>query len=225
MKTHPASSAAGVLAALALLLVPADAKPGGGNGGGNNKGGGGGSEKDDKGNKGNKGGGADKGNKGGRKGDKEKGPEKAAKNDNKPDKDMSDKGNKGNNGNKGDKPGKNKGEDFSIERAPRFKDEERGAILGYFSRHKDNDGGLPPGLAKNLRRGKPLPPGWQDKVASGYRIEDDYWDSFTPVPYDWFPELRPEPDYALYYYGDRIVRVYEPRRTVVEVIIVPTIRF
>ena len=227
MKTHPASSAAGVLAALALLLVPVDAKPGGGNGGGNDKGGGGGgAEKGDKGNKGNKGGGADKGNKGnkgGGKGDKEKGADKAAKNDNKPDKDMSDKGNKGNNGNKGDKP--DKGADFSIERAPRFKDEERGAILGYFSRHKDNDGGLPPGLAKNLRRGKPLPPGWQDKVAAGYRIEDDYWDSFTPVPYDWFPELRPEPDYALYYYGDRIVRVYEPRRTVVEVIIVPTIRF
>jgi hypothetical protein len=211
-----------LLGVCALVLSPVDAKPGGGNGKDKGGGGGGQSEKGNKGEKGDKGGGGkEKGGKGGpdQQGKPDKGPDQQAKNDKKDKPDKIDKVEKM------DKPEKDKGKDFRTEEIVRFKDPERGAIVEYFGRYKDNDRGLPPGLAKNLRRGKPLPPGWQDRYSSGYRIEDEYWDSFTPVPYDWFPSLRRDPDVHLYYYGDRIVRVYEPRREIVEVIVVPTLRF
>ena len=110
-------------------------------------------------------------------------------------------------------------------REKRFRDNDREGLVRYFSRYKDREHGLPPGLAKNLRRGKPLPPGWRDKVSRGYVIEDDYQDYFYPVSYDLFPDLEVVPETRLYRYGDRIVRVYEPRREVIDLIIVPTIRF
>jgi hypothetical protein len=109
----------------------------------------------------------------------------------------------------------NKGKDIV-----RFQDSERGVIMGYFEGYRNQGQGLPPGLAKKVNRGKPLPPGWQKKVAPGYRIDDEWWPQFTPVPYDWFPGLRAEPDTRLYYHGDRVVRVYEPRREVVDVVII-----
>ena len=34
-------------------------------------------------------------------------------------------------------------------------------------------GALPPGLAMNKERGKPLPPGWQKKLARGQRLDDN----------------------------------------------------
>lgn len=207
----------------ALTLNLADAKPGGGNGNGKDKGGGGGGHSE-KGNKGDKGGGPpgqagkDKGNKGG-------GPDKQNKPDIGPDhqakKDKPDKPDKPE---KMDKVEKEIRKEIRTQDIVRYREPERGVIVEYFTPYKNNDRGLPPGLAKNLRRGKPLPPGWQEKYAPGYRIEDEYWDTFTPVPYDWFPNLRREPDVHLYYYGDRIIRVYEPRREIIEIIIVPTLR-
>lgn len=109
-------------------------------------------------------------------------------------------------------------------REARFRDDDRSSILGYFSEFKDQDRGLPPGLAKNLERGKPLPPGWQKKVSQGYVIEDDYYEYFHPVSDDIFPGVQRVPDTRLYQYGDRIVRVYEPRREVIDIIEVPTIQ-
>jgi hypothetical protein len=108
-------------------------------------------------------------------------------------------------------------------REARFRDDDRSSILGYFLEYRDRDRGLPPGLAKNLERGKPLPPGWQKKVSRGYVIEDDYYEHFHPVSYDLFPGVQRVPETRLYQYGDRIVRVYEPRREVIDVIHVPTI--
>ncbi len=104
-----------------------------------------------------------------------------------------------------------------------FENKDRERIVQYFSGHRDREHGLPPGLAKNLARGKRLPAGWQQRVAPGYVIDDGWWPAFQPVPYDWFPDIVVEPDTRLYWYGDRVVRVYEPRREVVDVIIVPTI--
>ena len=115
--------------------------------------------------------------------------------------------------------------EFAKWREKRFRDNDRDGVIRYFSEHRDHEHGLPPGLAKNLRRGKPLPPGWRDKVSRGYVIEDDYNDYFYPLSYDLFPGLEIVPDTRLYRYGDRIVRVYEPRREVIDLIIVPTIRF
>ena len=119
-------------------------------------------------------------------------------------------------GNGNDKAGKSQDPQFA-----RLKDDERGEIVTYFNRFQSNDEGLPPGLAMNQRRGKPLPPGWQKKLVPGYRIDEVSWLSFAPVPATWFPKLRMEPDTRLYHYGDRVVRVYEPRREVIEVIILP----
>jgi hypothetical protein len=117
---------------------------------------------------------------------------------------------------------KDKGEKaFKHGQAARFNDAERDDIVGYFGRYRNQGEGLPPGLAMNQRRGKPLPPGWQKKLAPGYRIDDISWLSFAPVPLEWFPKLRMEPDTRLYHYGDRVVRVYEPRREVIEVIVLP----
>lgn len=106
-------------------------------------------------------------------------------------------------------------------RFSRFKDNERNEIVDYFGRYRTQGEGLPPGLAMNQRRGKPLPPGWQKKLVPGYRINDNEWTSYAPVPSDWFPKLRMEPETRLYHYGDRVVRVYEPRREVIDVIVLP----
>jgi hypothetical protein len=106
-----------------------------------------------------------------------------------------------------------------------FRDDDRTGVIRYFSEFRDHEHGLPPGLAKNLQRGKALPPGWQKKVQGGYVIEDDLRDHFHPLEYSLFPGLEAVPDTRLYLYGSRIVRVYEPRREVIDIIEVPTIRF
>ncbi len=100
----------------------------------------------------------------------------------------------------------------------RFKDNERKEILDYFGRYRTQGEGLPPGLAMNQRRGKPLPPGWQKKLVPGYRIDDNEWSNYAPVPSEWFPNQRMEPNTRLYYHGDRVIRVYEPRREVIDVL-------
>jgi len=104
----------------------------------------------------------------------------------------------------------------------RFQDNERNEIVDYFGRYRTQGEGLPPGLAMNQRRGKPLPPGWQKKLVPGYRIGDSEWQSYAPLPSSWFPNQRMEPDTRLYHYGDRVVRVYEPRREVVDVVFLPS---
>ena len=114
--------------------------------------------------------------------------------------------------------------EFAKWREKRFRDNDRDGVLRYFSDYRDTEYGLPPGLAKNLNRGKPLPPGWRNKVSRGYVIEDDYQDYFYPLENDLFPGMEVIPDTRLYRYGDRIVRVYEPRREVIDMIVIPTIR-
>ncbi len=143
---------------------------------------------------------------------------------------------KGNSGGKGQgkngnahsqKANKGKGPDHADKAADkndkhsRFNDNERNEIVEYFGRYRTQGEGLPPGLAMNLRRGKPLPPGWEKKLVSGYRINDNEWASYAPVPSEWFPKHRMESNTRLYHYGDRVVRVYEPRREVIDVIVLP----
>lgn len=38
---------------------------------------------------------------------------------------------------------------------------------------KDKSGGMPPGLQKKVKRGKPLPPGWHKKLSKGDVMERD----------------------------------------------------
>lgn len=108
-------------------------------------------------------------------------------------------------------------------RVAQFHPGDRNRVIRYFEGFKGHKHGLPPGLAKNLQRGKPLPPGWRDKLVAGFVLDDPWRSPLTPVPYAWFPDLPVAEDVGLYWYGDRVVRVYEPRREIVEVIVVPTI--
>ncbi len=105
----------------------------------------------------------------------------------------------------------------------RFVDRDRDHIITYFSGHKGHSHGLPPGLAAKWDSGRRLPAGWRDRVVTGYVIEDEWRPYFEPVPYSWFPGITVVPDTQLYWYGDRVVRVYEPTREVVDVVVVPTI--
>lgn len=141
-------------------------------------------------------------------------------------KDKADKGDKDNKDNGKDHKDAEKADNGNAEwRKKSFRDDDRTGVIRYFSGFSDQERGLPPGLAKNLQRGKALPPGWQKKVQNGYVIEDDHKDYFQPLEYSLFPGLEAVPDTRLYLYGNRIVRVYEPRREVIDMIDVPTIRF
>ena len=106
-----------------------------------------------------------------------------------------------------------------------FRADDRTNVIRYFSEYRDKEHGLPPGLAQNYLRGRTLPSGWQTRVRSGYVIGDDLKDYFHPLEYSLFPGIEVVADTRLYLYGNRIVRVYEPRREVIDVIEVPTIRF
>lgn len=105
----------------------------------------------------------------------------------------------------------------------RFVDRDRDHIVTYFSGHKGHSHGLPPGLASKWASGKRLPAGWRDRVVVGYVIEEGWRPYFEPVPYSWFPGITVIPDTRLYWYGDRVVRVYEPTHEVVDVVVIPTI--
>jgi hypothetical protein len=134
-----------------------------------------------------------------------------------------DKGDKGEHGKAAKDVAKGDKKDSKPDKIVRFVDKDRNSIIDYFSGYRDRENGLPPGLAKNVARGKPLPPGWQKKIEPGYRIEDDLWSGFTPVPDEWFPSIRREPDTRFYFHGDRVVRVYEPRREILDVVVVPSL--
>lgn len=164
----------------------------------------------------------DKGSKGGGHGNSEKHKDGGKhENKGKPDKDNKDQKQAGKDHKDFDKAEKGDTE----WRKKSFRDDDRTGVIRYFSDFRDQERGLPPGLAKNYLRGKPLPPGWQKKVYGGYVIEDDFRDYFHPLEYSLFPGLEVVPDTRLYLYGNRIVRVYEPRREVIDIIEVPTIRF
>ncbi len=168
----------------------------------------------------------DKGGKGGGSDHSEKhSSEKGGGKDHKEDK-GNDKDHKEYKDHKNDDKGKGAKHDDKSEpwRAHRFEDNERTQFLDYFRGYESQPQGLPPGLAKNLRRGKPLPPGWQKKVNEGYIVDDETYGLFDALEDSLFPNLRPKPDTRLYLYGDRVVRVYEPKRQVIDIFQIPGIK-
>jgi hypothetical protein len=98
----------------------------------------------------------------------------------------------------------------------KFEDNDRKAILNIF-RAPDGRKQLPPGLAKNLKRGKPLPPGWQKKLNPGYRIENEIWNAFTPISYDMVPNAKRHPNAQLYYHDNKVYRVLNATREILDV--------
>ena len=105
----------------------------------------------------------------------------------------------------------------------RFQSSDHERVVTYFSAYKDRDHGVPPDIYRRWHEGRRLPSGWRDRLVPGYVLEDSWLPVFEPVPYTWFPQFVVVPDTRLYWYGDRVVRVYEPTREVVDVVVVPTI--
>ena len=68
----------------------------------------------------------------------------------------------------------------------RFTAAERHLIRVFFARADRQQAvaskNLPPGLQKNLQRGKPLPPGWQKKVAPGHSLDYRIYRQGTALP-------------------------------------------
>lgn len=109
--------------------------------------------------------------------------------------------------------------------AAKFTGKDRGDLVSFWDQYRGKPNGLPPGLAKNLRRGKPLPPGWQNKLKTGWRIDDEWWDRFDRVPSDFLPkDMKIPADTGMFLLGDRMVRVHEPTREVIDHVAVPTIK-
>ena len=98
----------------------------------------------------------------------------------------------------------------------KFNDNDHLQFRNFFA--PDNRKNLPPGLQKNLERGKPLPPGWQKKVAAGNTIEADWLKLMAPVSYDYFPKVQRTPGTRLYYHDNRLIRVNEETRIILDVI-------
>lgn len=123
----------------------------------------------------------------------------------KPDKDDHGKGNK----DKKDKPDQD-----------RFTDDERDGLIRLFGgKNNPSEGQLPPGLAKNLERGKPLPPGWEKKLVAGNRIDNDFLPLLIPVSYDDIPRVRRVPGTKLYAHNDRLFLVRDLTHEIVDVIL------
>jgi len=121
---------------------------------------------------------------------------------------------KGNKNKDKDKPGKgNKGGGSNFEK---FGDRESQELNRLFN--PENRKNLPPGLQKNLERGKPLPPGWQKKLAAGQVVDAGWLGLMTPVPYDFVPGIRAVPGTRLYHHDDRVIRVNEETRVILDVI-------
>jgi hypothetical protein len=89
-----------------------------------------------------------------------------------------------------DKPGKAKGpKDQPVVRVV-FNESDRGVFREYYRTHREAVKPLPPGIAKNLARGKPLPPG-----IAKTRVPDA-----VLVQLPWRPR-----DYTVFLVGDRVV--------------------
>lgn len=77
---------------------------------------------------------------------------------------------------------------------------------------------LPPGLQKNVARGKPLPPGWQKKLSRGERLDLDTYRQGIGLPDDLLRRLPPAPPGSeILQIEDRIIRLDAATRTILDV--------
>ncbi|MBQ0799640.1 MAG: hypothetical protein KBT63_10175 [Porticoccaceae bacterium] len=76
---------------------------------------------------------------------------------------------------------------------------------------------LPPGLRKKLARGGELPPGWQKKVDRGEVLDDDIYQHAYPLPENIIDRVRRIEGTTVRQIDDRIVRVQDATRTVLDV--------
>jgi hypothetical protein len=94
-----------------------------------------------------------------------------------------------------------------------FSTGERDQIRAYFAANPSDRQQLPPGLAKKNK----IPPGWQKKLAPGYRLPDDVWAHRVPLPHEILAQLPPPPaGVVLVRIHDRVLKVAEKTREVLD---------
>ena len=110
----------------------------------------------------------------------------------------------------------------------------RNASFNYFQDHReyryddDNNGSsrdkpkkmksLPPGLHKKLARGGELPPGWQKKVAHGEVLDTDLYRQSRSLPEELLNRLSTDADTELRLLDDRVIRIINDSRVILEVL-------
>ncbi|BDS07230.1 hypothetical protein NT6N_22700 [Oceaniferula spumae] len=100
-----------------------------------------------------------------------------------------------------------------------FHDDHVEILQDYFTPYHETHR-LPPGIAKQVAKGKGLPPGWHKKLHHGKRIDDGLWNYLVPLPHELDQRIRYHDDpYRYYILNDRIVRVHPDNRTLLGVIL------
>lgn len=84
--------------------------------------------------------------------------------------------------------------------------------------HPSRQQNLPPGLAKNVARGKRLPPGWQKKLGIGKTFPQSIYDHAIPLPPYILHQLPVQPQgTALVVVQGKVVRLLEATKTIADV--------
>ena len=115
-----------------------------------------------------------------------------------------------------------------------FTEDEKRIIQSYFQDHReyryddDNNGSgrdkpkkkksLPPGLQKKLARGGELPPGWQKKVARGEVLDAGLYRQSRLLPEELLNRLSTVADTELRLLDDRVVRIMDDLRAILDVL-------
>ncbi|MBW2503056.1 MAG: hypothetical protein JRE16_00650 [Deltaproteobacteria bacterium] len=103
-----------------------------------------------------------------------------------------------------------------------FSAAERHLIRAYFAGTQSQNGSeasqnLPPGLEKNLGRGKRLPPGWQQKLAIGDNLDYHIYRMKSSLPVDLLDELPKEPaDTEVFQIQDTVFRIQHNTRLILD---------
>lgn len=125
--------------------------------------------------------------------------------------DKGDKGKAGKNGHAAETSGKG-----AKHGPPTFSSGERGEIEKFYAANPN--AGLPPGLAK---KGK-VPPGWAKKLERGKPVPPDLWEVRVPLPRDILVKLPPPPPgVVLVRIHDHIVKVREHTHEILDKIGLP----
>lgn len=106
--------------------------------------------------------------------------------------------------------------DRNVRRA--FNDDERGAIDGYYGRHRY---GGDEEEEHHRGRGDEMPPGWERNLHRGERIPDDVWAHRAPLPPEIVVKLPPPPGVVLVRIHDHVVRVIERTHEVLDDLGIP----
>ena len=103
-----------------------------------------------------------------------------------------------------------------------FSPAERNLIRAYLLGEQHATAGqqnraLPPGLQKNVARGKPLPPGWQKKVEPGQSLDFQVYRQSESLPDILLKRLPPPPVGAeIVRVGEKILFLNSANRTILD---------